>query len=179
MTTQDDTTTRCPRCEKHFLRISVHLPHCKGLRAADEQLVERSTAHIVPSGTLKRSQAFTGGVRELDVARLMLAVEQGNAIKLGRFRWVAPAGHRGGAMFSRAVSEAIRTGLLRDYRDPATGEHHLIPALVHLRDFDGASVCKFAGEDMGPVRARLVDDIALTDCRNCEATVSTGNIRQV
>lgn len=174
------TAKTCPVCHREFLRLSVHMPHCTGPAAdASHPLVARSTAHIVPTDTLTRSQRLQDHVSELDVARLMLAVEQGSAIKLGLYRWAAPAGHPGAAMFNRTVQEAIRTGLVRDYRDPGTGEHHLIPALVHLRDTDGTSACKFAGEGMGPMRARLLDELVLIDCLNCEQVVATGEVRRV
>jgi hypothetical protein len=83
-------------------------------------------------------------------------------------RWCAPKGTtlNGLGRLSAAVGEMIRTGLVRHWRD-RNGDH-LVPAKVHLLAPDKRSACHFAGEDMGPMRSRLSEDMAIVDCLDCE-----------
>lgn len=133
----------------------------------------RAAAH---SGEPQRAaQRWLNRVNDLDVATVLYAIEANGAepyrIKSGR--WVSQ--HRGQVPtthdLSTVINEMIRTGLLRHMID--FGVDYLVPALVHLRD-GGMSSCRFTGEDLGPMRARLVDDLALVDCLECEATVARG-----
>lgn len=115
---------------------------------------------------LTPSQRFHNGVTEEDVARLLFHLERGVRLYRNRLgRWLAPTGSPLGRYISVAVLEAIRTGLVRHYRD-REGDH-LIPAPVHLKGEDGYSLCHFIGEDMGPMRARIVTDLAIADCSCC------------
>jgi hypothetical protein len=148
----------------------------------DEAAVIRATCHTVDPEALERhAQHWTTGVTDLDVARVFYALEQGVQPYRNRAgNWRAPLGSALIAMrhhLSVVVNEMIRTGLVRHYRDHE-GDH-LIPALVHFRNADNArlSACLFTGEDMGPMRSRLVDRLDLVDCLNCEAAVASGNVR--
>jgi hypothetical protein len=139
----------------------------------------RATAHALAEP--RSAQRWQNRVTDLDVAGVLFAIEaegiQPNRIKSGR--WVSGRNlivttHD----LSTVISEMIRTGLLRHLMDrgPAGTEHHLIPARVHLKDGQW-SACRFTGEDLGPMRARLVDDLALVDCLECEQAVARGHAR--
>lgn len=151
------------------------------ITARDEAFVIRSTAHTVGPLDLRAAQWFQHGVTELDVARFMRAIELGHAPYRNRGnRWFMPASAPiYGLNFktSFVVNEMIRTGLLRHYRN-SSGDH-LIPSPVHMRSLADAlvSACLFVGEDMGPMRARLVDRLDLVDCLACEQAIATGTPR--
>lgn len=158
---------------------------------AQDAYAIRASAHSAVPGVLRPSQRFVAYVTDLDVARVMLALERGARLRYSRVgTWVAPAGlamvNMSPARLSNTVNEMIRTGLVRHYRD-RNGDH-LIPALVHLRattesEYHGHvtstqhSACLFTGEDLGPMRSRLVDRLDLVDCLSCEQAVSTGTVR--
>lgn len=139
-----------------------------------EALIERAGTHAQPQDTLRPAQRFQHGVTELDVARVMHELERGVRLHRSRLgRWAAPAGSRLGNKASPAVQEMIRTGLVRHLID-REGDH-LIPARVHLDLGDRQSACRFVGEDLGPMRARLTKDLGLFDCPACEDAVLHGH----
>jgi len=141
----------------------------KTLDEADQRWADRAVAHVGDEFVLRRAQRFAGYVSELATARVMLAIERGTVIKKTATGWKAPAGSPLPKNLGTIVNEMIRTGLLRNYRDPRTDKHTLIPAKTHLDDGYRTSLCLFAGEDLGPMRARLVKDLDLVDCLECEA----------
>jgi hypothetical protein len=147
------------------------------LDEADQRYVDRATAHVADYFALRRDQRFASYVSELYTARVMLAIERGTVVKRAKTgHWRAPAGSRLPHNLSVIINEMIRTGLLRDYRDPRTGQHTLIPAKTHLDDGYRTSLCLFTGEDLGPMRARLVKSMDLVDCLECEATYTANSI---
>lgn len=135
------------------------------------ELADRAAAHCAQKLT-RRGQHFQYGVSTLESTVVMLALEAGYPFHRGACAWrcavrlplTAPR-------LLATIGELTRTGLIRDYRDPATGVHTLIPAHIHLA-VHGASACRFVGEDLGPMRARLSEDVALVDCRDCLAAVA-------
>lgn len=147
----------------------------------------RAAAHAAAPLALRRAQRFMDGVNDYHVAAVMYAIENGLRLyrnSLGR--WRAPTGSplagQGWVHLSTVVHEMIRTGLLRHVTirtDVDASEDRLVPALVHLRDEDRQSACKFIGEDIGPMRSRLVDHLSLVDCLECEHVVATGTLRQL
>jgi hypothetical protein len=146
------------------------------LDEADQRYVTRATAHVRDPMVLRRAQRFAPYVTELETARVMLAIERGTVLTRSRTGvWRGPVDSRLGHV-SPAVNEMIRTGLLRDYRDPRTDQRSLIPARTHLDTGSGASACLFAGEDLGPMRARLVRTLDLVDCLECESAASGLNV---
>lgn len=133
-----------------------------------QELIDRAGLHSSPTELLRPAQRFQGAITDEDVARVMHAVESGVDVRLNRAkRWTAPPGvmPRPAVKFSLAVTEAIRTGLLRFWAD----RHgiYLIPAPVHLMHPGPVSACHFTGETMGPIRSRLAVMRALVDCRDC------------
>jgi hypothetical protein len=146
----------------------------------DEAAVIRAACHASEVSE-RYAQRWTAGVTDLDVARVFYGLELGTRLYRNRAgSWKAPVGTPMAAMrhhLSAVVNEMIRTGLVRHYKDHE-GDH-LIPALVHLRNPDNSQVsaCLFTGENLGPMRARLVDRLDLVDCLNCEAVIASGNVR--
>lgn len=150
----------------------------------------RAAAHSTAPLTLRAAQRFQNGVTDLDVARVMLALERGVRPYRNRAgRWLAPSGttlagfgrgHLSGRNLSTVIGEMIRTGLVRHWID-REGDH-LIPAPVHLMAGEPGnrhSACLFTGEDMGPMRSRLVEEhrFTLVDCLHCEQTLAQGGPR--
>jgi hypothetical protein len=165
----------CGKCGRATGALTVHERHCNP-EVFDASRIARAGAHAAPESTLRAAQRFQDGVTELDVARVMHELERGLRLYLNRGgRWCAPRGSRvnGGGGPSAIVKEMIRTGLVRHYKD-REGDH-LIPAKVHLDLGDRQSACHFIGEDLGPMRARLLADLALVDCLACADTVANGH----
>jgi len=139
--------------------------------AAHLLLTERATTHCRQKLT-RVAQQFQHRITDEESAKVMFAVEAGYEFNHGRVYWrcamrmaMAPA------RLHAIITELVRTGLLRDYRDPRTSVRTLLPAHIHL-DVHGGSACRFVGEDLGPMRTRLSDDLALVDCRDCLAEAS-------
>jgi hypothetical protein len=153
----------------------------------DEASVIRAGAHAAAEAVLRQAQRFHKDVTDLDVARVMRALETGHRPirnKTGRWFMSGETPAKGlNYKMSGIINEMIRTGLVRHYRtggpvsetDPGNRDH-LIPALVHYRNPENhnLSACLFTGEDLGPMRARLVDRMDLVDCLACEAVIATG-----
>lgn len=143
--------------------------------------IERAGAHAAAEAVLRAAQRLQHGVTDLDVARVMRAIELGHRPYRNRIgRWFMPSGTPAQAInfrMSHVINEMVRTGLLRHYVD-REGDHFL-PAPVHYRNPEdrNVSACLFVGEDMGPMRARLVDRLDLVDCLACEQAVATGTPR--
>ena len=130
------------------------------------------------STLLRPAQRFLEGVTSLEVARVMCELESGVRPYLSvTNRWCAPNGtklHGINIRLSTIVGEMIRTGLVRHWRD-REGDH-LVPAKVHLTLNGLDSVCHFVGEDLGPMRSRLVSDATLADCLDCEHVIAHGRL---
>ena len=180
----------CGGCLREVGALIAHQRYCLEVdHAVAESRIEalsvRSSAHAALNESLRAAQRFQHGVTDLDVARVMAGLEDGTRLYRNRAgRWLAPTGtplavrtHRGREL-STTVGEMIRTGLVRHYRT-REGDH-LLPAPVHYLDHTNGlahSACLFTGEDMGPMRARLVERLDLVDCLACEQVVSTGAVR--
>jgi hypothetical protein len=154
-----------------------------------DSYVIRAAAHARADAALRFAQRFQKGVTDLDASHVMKALESGaqpSRSSIGR--WSLDVGGGIGWKVSTVVNEMIRTGLVRHivYREGPSGlvSDVLIPALVHYNIRDtvtglSRSACLFVGEDLGPMRARLVDDLALVDCLQCESVIATGNVRKL
>lgn len=166
----------CEGCGQETGGLTVHQRSCRNTKA----IIERAGAHAYAWKDLRAAQRLQHGVTELDVARVMCGLEQGARLYLSRTnRWCAG---RGSALhslerLSPTVHEMIRTGLVRHWRD-REGDH-LVPARVHFMGPDRKSACHFAGEDLGPMRARLSQDMAVVDCLECEAIQTGVNLGRV
>jgi hypothetical protein len=167
----------CPHCGgPHGARYCLSVDW-KAEQARIDRFTKRAAAHALADP--RAAQRWQNQVTDEDVAALLYAIEAGDfqPYRIRSGRWVAPMGQHVAAMrhdLSTVINEAIRTGLVRHVIQWQVD--YLVPALVHLRDGDW-SACRFTGEDMGPMRARLVDDLTLVDCLECEAVVSRGHAR--
>jgi hypothetical protein len=157
---------------------------------AGQAAATRAAAHSAPTGSLRIAQRWHDPhVTDENVARVMLALEyyRVRPYRNTAGRWYAPAGSSLtglGPNLSTVIGEMVRTGLVRHWRD-RDGDH-LIPAPVHYLErtvspLGGVvsvhSVCLFVGEDMGPMRARLVERLELVDCLACCEIVANGAVR--
>lgn len=150
---------------------------------AGQRFATRAAAHAAHESVLRTAQRWTDRtVTDEGVARVFLALEYYGTkpYRNTQGRWYAPTGTSLSGLgnnLSAVIREMIRTGLVRHWRD-REGDH-LIPAPVHLRALrsHNYSACLFVGEDMGPMRSRLVDDLDLVDCLACLDAVSTGTVR--
>jgi hypothetical protein len=183
---------RCPGCHRWYGNLTFHRDRCLAaitISEADVVLDEpwmiRAAAHALPRPD-RAVQRFHEGVTDADVALVMYAIETGAQPYRNRAgRWLAPADSDGiftglHRNLSTVVHEMIRTGLVRHVRQRQEPQDALVPALVHLKDGEpGAwrSACLFTGEDLGPMRARLVDEFSLVDCLACEQVVAAGHAR--
>lgn len=150
---------------------AMDITHSLSFNEVDQRYITRAAAHAAAPLILRPEQRFNPAINDLHVARVFLAIERGALIVRSRTgQWLvqrdgnlpAMALTGIGSLLSRVSSEMVRTGLAKDYR------RILVPADTHLRSFDRTlSVCRFTGEVMGPMRARLVDDVHLTDCPRC------------
>lgn len=149
----------------------------------------RAAAHSAEPAVLRVAQRWHDPkVTDLAVARVFLALELNGTrpYRGATGRWYAPTGTALSALnpvLGSVISEMVRTGLVRHWRD-RDGDH-LIPAPVHYRvrvaldqpaQVLQHSACLFVGEDMGPMRARLVDRLDLVDCLACEQAIATGQV---
>lgn len=170
----------CPDCEQWFGNLANHVPYCskrdhEAAQAREAAYITRAASHS--TAVPRAAQRWQHAVTDLDVAAVMYAIEAMNVDlvinKVGH--WVGWQSGRG-IRLHWVVSEMIRTGLLRHVIE-RQNTHHLVPALVHLKDDARGSACRFTGEDMGPMRSRLVTDLALVDCLHCLEVVATGHPR--
>lgn len=151
-----------------------------------ERAALRAGAHAVSSELLRVAQRWQHGVTDIGVARVMLALEFHHVrpYRNRTGRWYAPSGSplaNKDYNLGTTISEMVRTGLVRHWRD-RDGDH-LIPAPVHLLErttmptglVTKHSACLFVGEDLGPMRSRLVDRLDLVDCLACESAVAIGS----
>ena len=162
----------CPVCHRETGNIARHVPACERRYAefyarATEQdwmVVERAAAHCAPG--IPEELQFVRAVSDLDVARVLLAMQRGTEIlQGGPKRWYAiPFGPLNRTALSRTVDEMIRIGLARAVSERLSAslvKVILSAAPVHLRGRTDrlSPLCQAEG-----LRFRLVDHPDLADC---------------
>lgn len=171
------------------IQINRHMDQALITTEAGRNWADRAVAHAAPKELLRHAQRWQDPhVTDEAVARVFLALEyyRTRPYRNVNGRWYVPAGTAPAGTntnLSPVIGEMVRTGLLRHWRD-RDGDH-LIPAPVHFLDRTVTgpglvvvhSACLFVGEDMGPMRARLVERMDLTDCLACEQAIATGKPR--
>jgi hypothetical protein len=161
----------CPECRTEIGNLPVHVPKCRArfeafYAEADENTwrqTERAAAHSVAG------ESFRDGVTDLDVARVLLAIERGAQIVAGGpSRWFCETGNPlNRTSLARTVDEMIRTGLARASSAPVGRDYYsvtLIPAPVHLRSRRDALRARCGNSSL---RLRRVDHLELIDCGTC------------
>jgi hypothetical protein len=140
------------------------------LSLEDRRLIERSAAHALADGI---GPAFRNGVTDLDVARLILRLEQGAIVvqaKGGRSWHTLPRGERMPPL-TRVVQECLRLGLV--YRatietGPAVRRVQLAAAPIHRRLAPNTTRCNASLLRRG-LRWRTTLDARLVDCFACRS----------
>jgi hypothetical protein len=165
----------CPLCGRETGNLTRHTPACRRKQAEmpTQRAVQRSAAHVVPEGTLTALQRPQGAVSDLNIARLMRALESGVLVyQGGRYGWKCDGGlPLAQRTLGNTVTEAVRVGLVRAISEP-TGPQvrkvFVVPAPVHLRTMPSRPLCRW-NEPPGVIRYRLTDDRGLADCDACLA----------
>lgn len=154
-----------------------------------ESFLIRAAAHARHAGGLTRDKRFRNGITDEDVSAVFLAMEafemRFTLVPTGR--WVPSGGTTIDSMHginvlrgigvTETIREMVRTGLANTV--PRYGVTRARPARVHLRDPENRSltICHDPLESLPQGRVRIVDDLALVDCLECELVVATGIVR--
>lgn len=143
------------------------------LPGADRELIVRAGAHAVNPEDLPEEARFQHGVTDLDMARLLRAIEKGLIVYLASYRWsCSPETSPVSKNLSSTVAEGIRTGLIGQVAI-RTGLHTVqqraVAAPVHLRSRASKDrpACHRPG---GLKRYRLMnaEDARYVDCETCK-----------
>ena len=167
----------CLRCGHVVGNLAVHEPKCKREQAEfysdeDWMAVERAGAHSAPDSELSPSRRLRNKVTDLDVARLLLAMERGVVVRQGGpQRWFIEKPHplATAGKLTRTVDEMVLLGLATGVSTmlmPQLVSVVLKAAPVHLRSSEDRWKPKC---DAQALRYRIVDHPDLADCANCKA----------
>jgi hypothetical protein len=150
----------------------------------NETFLTRAAAHSQSPMLLSPAQRWRNGVTDEAVAGLIYAMEaEGVRFSLsptGSWRTRAFSAALAGVDTSLAMREMIRTGLIRAWAD-LNGKTCLTLARVHLRDpgVRSESACRAPIAGVPGGRVRIVTDMALVDCLECEDAVAKGGPRKL
>lgn len=144
------------------------------LTAHDLDLVDRAAAHAMAEYVLPAAARFQRNVTDLDVARLILALERGTVIvpsATGRSWHTVPRGDRMPPL-TRVIEEAMRVGLVHPdtVKIGDIARTQLVAAPVHLRvqiDRNRRGTACRASQDIPFGRFRTLDNRDLVDCSAC------------
>lgn len=138
---------------------------------ADRRLCDRAAAHSVGEiGRLNLEACFRGGITDLDVARVILAVERGSDIRQGgEARWMLVGREKMNRNFlSCVVDEMLRTGLAMALSERVRHEVvavHIRVAPVHFRAL--SDDLRPSCHTRVPLRVRRTERRDLVDCVSC------------
>lgn len=162
---------------KHEKACRGPAPALAGVRTEEHaRLIVRAGAHAVAPEDLSLLSRFLPPVTDLDMARVLRALEGGLEIVQGKRvgGWIAPDGSPLGrtGRLSATVNEGIRVGLLHQQTTrtgPATWLTRVIPAVVHLRSAKELDLPACATPSFTFRRYRLMnaDDLQYVDCASC------------
>lgn len=141
---------------------------------AEALALDRAAAHAVPGFLINPEARFAPGVTDARMASFLFHLEAGAQFTKDRWgRWSAEPGTTLAGMrnLPRVVQEAIRTGLVTEFR-ASNRRTVLVPAKTHLGIWDDGlamwvTKCDAVGENMGPKRVRLVRNPVIVDCLSC------------
>lgn len=166
-------STRCPICVRKVGNLALHQPACarkRGTPAPDQRAVTRAAAHVLPDDAVTAAQRLQEGITDLDVTRLLYALETGTSVvQGGASGWTTevPSLTLPRKGLATLVTVALHHGLVRAVSEPvapAVRKVWVVPAPVHLGALRPS--CR-ATRPYGPMRYRLTDDRTLADCQNC------------
>lgn len=182
-------TGNLPKHRKACARKAGTVATAGPITAMEQDLIERAGSFAAADAVLNADAQMRGGVTDLDMARLLLALDSGAEIVMGKRTdtWVAPAGSPlkgfdgqfGRRSLSKVVNEAIRLGLAHvavDRETPALVRTYLAPALTHARSrFNRVMpACQHPTTTIKRYRLMDRDRLALVDCQACVDIVSHG-----
>ena len=141
-----------------------------GLPEREQTLILRSAAHIADESRLPAWAQLCNHVTDLDVARLIHAIERGTIVYPHGAAWTDLGGDLRKRMphLTRIVNECLRLGLVErtsEQTAPDIWRTWLVAAPVHYDNGDHVPACH-RGRTR-PIRFRLSQDPALVDCQAC------------
>jgi|SRR4051812_28814329 hypothetical protein len=133
--------------------------------------IVRAGAHATQPALLAEEARLRNAVTDLDMARLLLALERGVSVVYKGYRWHCPDGSPIGRGLSATVSEGIRVGLVTqavERTGPHTCVQRAVAAPVHLRS-DTAPDRPACPQPTSYKRYRLMnrEDMQYVDCLTC------------
>lgn len=136
----------------------------------EQLLILRSVTHIADETELPAWAQLCNHVTDLDVARLIHAIERGTVVVPRDNVWTDLRGNLRAAMphLTRTVNECLRLGLVQrasEQTAPGVWRTWLVAAPIH-RDAGGRVPACHRGRTR-PIRFRLTDDPGLIDCKAC------------
>lgn len=136
-----------------------------------QSLIVRAGAHAAEPACLAEEAKLRDGVTDLDMARLLLALERGTEVVYSGYRWSCPGHSPIGRGLSATVSEGIRVGLVfqaAELTGPQTYVQRAVAAPVHLRS-DTDPDRPACPQPIGYKRYRLMNraDLRYVDCSAC------------
>lgn len=164
----------CDRCERRVGNLSKHQRACLPPVAEPVEItIVRAGAHAADPESLPFEARLRDGITDLDMARLLRALECGTQVVYNGRTWRAPIGSPLGSnqRLTGTVSEGIRLGLVR-HAIVRTGPHTQLqvaaPAPVHLRSATDVNrpACP---QPVSFKRYRLMnaDSLEYVDCLTC------------
>lgn len=139
-----------------------------GLPEREQTLILRSACHVADESRLPEALRLCNRVSDLDVARLLHAIERGAVVVQRDSAWADLTGDLRARMphLTRIVNECLRLGLVtRTSRQvaPDVWRTWLVAAPVHC----GGAGGPHCGRTRRAQRYRLADDLSLVDCEAC------------
>lgn len=141
-----------------------------GLPEREQILILRSVTHVADESRLPAWAQLCNRVTDLDVARLIHAIERGTIIYSHGAAWTDLGGDLRARMphLTRIVNECLRLGLVErtsEQTAPGIWRTWLVAAPVHCNG--GANIPTHHRGRTRPIRYRLSSDLALVDCDAC------------
>jgi hypothetical protein len=141
-----------------------------GLPEREQTLILRSAAHIADESRLPAWAQLCNHVTDLDVARLIHAIERGTIVISHGAAWTDLTGELRARTphLTRIVNECLRLGLVTrtsKQTAPDIWRTWLVAAPVHYGRSAGVPACH-RGRTR-PIRYRMSDDLTLIDCDAC------------
>lgn len=161
----------CPHCGRDTGNTTRHTPAC----GRDRAIIERAGAHAADPEGLHPSARFRGATTDLDVARLLRALESGVVVYPERDTFKAD-GNLPLPALRRTVTECLRVGLVHitsERLGPSVWRTRVVPAITHAHHpIDPNRPACRVDRVPGIKRWRLLADLTLVDCQACVDALS-------
>jgi len=158
-----------PACARLYGRVPAPVP----LTRDEDALILRAGTHAVHANLLPPESLLQGGVRDLDIARLVHYVERGGLVWPNARTWKAdgmPAMRR--PSLTLVVNEALRLGIVKPITvrtGPGVYRTLLAAASTHARSAYVSWLPACGRQDLHALRYRLLDrdHLMYVDCQAC------------